>query len=309
MSTAGQRAADRPHDMAQHERHLGTVRGLAGAQDHRHRLAAGGLVDVDRQEAAAVVVGVEQGQLLLAVNPILGVVDVEHDAARHLLEAVAEQLDHRGHHPLQRGGAGQVLQPAHRRLRAQLRRRLRQPADRQLERRVGAQGVAVVGVRRSRRRSAAHESGSSRPALWLTRCGSPRILDAACQALGDAELPLDLAPAPVLRRPRSAGRRQRRHAPACRRPVTSPAERAHAPPWRVRTPLTALILRRTRIIRQLNGLCRARRRLDELSGLGANTVDLSPDFVDLASPRPELSFPCEASLFARRKTDALCQRY
>ena len=48
---------------------------------------------MDRQEAAAVVVGMEQGQLLAAVNAILGVVDVEHDAARHPLEAVAKQLD------------------------------------------------------------------------------------------------------------------------------------------------------------------------------------------------------------------------
>ena len=29
----------------------------------------------------------------------------------------------------------------------------------------------------------------------------------------------------------------------------------------------------------------------------ANAVELSPDFVDLASPRPELSFFCKASLF------------
>jgi len=41
----------------------------------------------------------------------------------------------------------------------------------------------------------------------------------------------------------------------------------------------------------------------------SNTVELSPDFVDLASPRPELSFPCKASLFAHRKTDALYQRW
>ena len=47
----------------------------------------------------------------------------------------------------------------------------------------------------------------------------------------------------------------------------------------------------------------------DLSRASANTIELSPDFVDLASPRPELSFPCKASLFARRKTDALCQRY
>ena len=49
---------------------------------------------MDRQEAAAVVVVVEQRELLPAVHPVLGVVDVEHDPPRHLLEAVAEQLEH-----------------------------------------------------------------------------------------------------------------------------------------------------------------------------------------------------------------------
>ena len=45
-----------------------------------------------RHKAAAVVVGMEQRQLLLAMLPVLGVVDVEHDPARHLREAVAERL-------------------------------------------------------------------------------------------------------------------------------------------------------------------------------------------------------------------------
>ncbi len=41
--------------------------------------------------------GVPQCQLLAAVHPVLGVVDVEQDAAGYLIEAVAEQLDHRRH--------------------------------------------------------------------------------------------------------------------------------------------------------------------------------------------------------------------
>ena len=125
MSTFGQRARMAPDHVAQHERHLGPVRGLAGAQDHRHRLAGDRLVDVDRQEAAPVVVGVEERELLAAVDPVLGVVDVEHDPARHLGEAVAEQLDHGRHHPLERRDRGQVLEPAHGRLRAQVRARSR----------------------------------------------------------------------------------------------------------------------------------------------------------------------------------------
>jgi len=70
--------------MAQHQRYLGTVRRLAGAQNDRHRLAGGRFIDVDRLEAAAVVVGVEQRQLLPAMNPVLGIVDIEHDAPGNL---------------------------------------------------------------------------------------------------------------------------------------------------------------------------------------------------------------------------------
>ena len=73
------------------------------SQDHGHRLAAPSLIDVDRQEAAAVVVGMEERQLLLAVHPVDGIVDVQNDAPRHLRKAVAEQLDHGRHHALERG--------------------------------------------------------------------------------------------------------------------------------------------------------------------------------------------------------------
>jgi hypothetical protein len=66
---------------------------LPGTQDDGDRLAGGRLVEVDRQEAAAVVVGVEQRELLAAVNAILGIVDVEHDPLRHVVETVAEQRD------------------------------------------------------------------------------------------------------------------------------------------------------------------------------------------------------------------------
>jgi hypothetical protein len=48
-------------------------------------------------------------QLLAAVNPILGIVDVGQDTPGYLLEAVAEQLDHRRHHAFERGRAGQIF--------------------------------------------------------------------------------------------------------------------------------------------------------------------------------------------------------
>jgi hypothetical protein len=47
--------------------------------------------------------------LLAAMNPVLGVVDVEQDAPGYLAEAVAEQRDYRRHHGFERGRAGHVL--------------------------------------------------------------------------------------------------------------------------------------------------------------------------------------------------------
>ena len=133
----------------------------------------------------------EQRQLLVAVDPVLGIVDVEHDPARHVFEALAEQLDHRRHHALERPRAGQVLEPADGRLRAQIGAALRQPADPQLEGRVGTQRVAVVGVRiagRDQERAEADHLGQ--PMGHAFRC--PRVLEAAGQALGDPEPALDL---------------------------------------------------------------------------------------------------------------------
>jgi len=101
---------------------------------------------MDRQKAATIVVGIPQRQLLAAVHSILGVVDVEQDAAGHLVEAVAEQIDHRRHHALERGRAGQIFEPGDRRLRAQILAALRQPPDRHLERGIGFERVAVVAI-------------------------------------------------------------------------------------------------------------------------------------------------------------------
>jgi hypothetical protein len=106
-------------------------------------------------------------------------------------EAVAEQPDHGGHHALERGGARQVLQAAHGRLRAQILAALGQPADRQLEGRVGAQGITVVGVgiaRGDHERAKADHLGQTMP----YPLGRPRVVEAARQALGQAEPPLDL---------------------------------------------------------------------------------------------------------------------
>ena len=55
--------------------------------------AALAIEDDDRLEAVFVVMGVEQAQLLAAVHRVEGVVDIEHDALRHLAERAALDVD------------------------------------------------------------------------------------------------------------------------------------------------------------------------------------------------------------------------
>jgi hypothetical protein len=97
-----------------------------------------------------------------------------------------EQLDHRRNHALERDRTGQVLQPRHGRLRAEIGSGLGQAADRQLERRILAQQVAVVGIRIARRdRERAEPDHLGQPMdnpvqrTW--------IFNAACQPFGDSQ--------------------------------------------------------------------------------------------------------------------------
>jgi len=72
-------SADAAHRVLQQGADLGTRRRLAGAQEHRYRLAALDMVDMRRQGAPRVVEGVEQRELLMPVHRVAGVVDFEHD--------------------------------------------------------------------------------------------------------------------------------------------------------------------------------------------------------------------------------------
>src|SRR4051812_18235356 len=73
---------DMPDKAADMAAHLLAGGRLAGPEHDRHGPARRGVVNVDRQEAVGVVIGVEQRQLLAAVDLVAGVVDVERDARR-----------------------------------------------------------------------------------------------------------------------------------------------------------------------------------------------------------------------------------
>ena len=123
---------------------LGAARPLGRPQDRADEPAIA-VEHHDRLEAVFVVMGVEQAQLLAAMHGVEGVVDVEHDPLRHLPEGGAVEVDHRPPHRHQLAHAGQVLQPADRRLRRQVPIR-RQRILGHLEDRIGTQPVGVVAV-------------------------------------------------------------------------------------------------------------------------------------------------------------------
>ncbi len=136
-------AADEPAQMAPH---LLTRRGLAGTQQHRYRPRHCRVIDMDRQKTALVVVGIEERQLLVAVNDIKGVIDVERHRRGRRRIAGAIEIDHDTHQPGQVAQRGRILPARDGRLRAQIDPAVGQPAAGELECRIGAQPVKVVAV-------------------------------------------------------------------------------------------------------------------------------------------------------------------
>ena len=92
---------------------LGPARRLAFTQDDGNRLAGTAFVDVDRQEAALVVIGIEERELLAAMDPVESIIDVEHDRGGWARPTRAEQIDHRSHHPCDLDLRWCVLEPRH----------------------------------------------------------------------------------------------------------------------------------------------------------------------------------------------------
>jgi len=89
--------------------------------------------------------GVEQRQLLAAVNGVERIVDVEGDPLGNRSERSAIQFDHGAAHPHERAHVRQVFQSRDRRLRAEFAVRRRE-IERHLEHRIAAQAIGVDPV-------------------------------------------------------------------------------------------------------------------------------------------------------------------
>ena len=182
--------ADGAHQPAQAGADLGAG-GAAGRAQQGGDGPALAIEHHDRLEAVVVVVGVEQPQLLAAMHGIKAVVDVEHDAARHLAEGGAVEFDHGPAHAQQGADIRQVLQARDGGLRAE-RRTVRQPVERKLEHRVVPQRVGVVAILVA---GGDHQQAEAQDVghLMLDPLGQAWVGDAGGQAPGQAEPALDLA--------------------------------------------------------------------------------------------------------------------
>ena len=141
---------------------------------------------MDWQEAALVVMGVKQRELLMPVNDIYRVIDVECHCRWRPGVAGAVEIDHHAHQADQIAQVWRILPPRDGRLRAQVPARVRQAATRQLERWIEPQPIEVVGV------FVAAGNGEDAGAQNIgQQMGDPvrnaTVRDRPGEALGDAE--------------------------------------------------------------------------------------------------------------------------
>ena len=105
-----------PRQPAQMRANLDTGRRLAGTQHDGDGPASVGVVDMDWQKAALVVVGVEQRELLMPMHDITGVVDVESDGCRLAVIRIHPLVDQRIAQPDRVLQRRRILQPRQGRL-------------------------------------------------------------------------------------------------------------------------------------------------------------------------------------------------
>ena len=103
--------ADAADQAAYMRPHFDPVGGFARPQDRHHAVPAVSVVDVQRHEAAFIMKGIEQRQLLMAMHRVGCVVDIQGDVRGWALVAVTPPIDHRVGEADQRSQIGRVLAP------------------------------------------------------------------------------------------------------------------------------------------------------------------------------------------------------
>ena len=121
-------------------------RGFPRAQDHGHRASSGGVVDMDRQKAALIIMRIEQRQLLMTVHDIDRVVDIERHPLGRRPVALQPEIDQHIGKPDDGSQVWQVFGPRQCRLRAQVQSAVGQPPAGELEGWIVTQPVEIIGV-------------------------------------------------------------------------------------------------------------------------------------------------------------------
>jgi hypothetical protein len=85
--------ADAADQAAEQLANLHTRWRLAGPQDHDNRSPGRRIVDMDRQEAALIIMSVPLRQLLMAVHNVDRVIDIQHHGPGRLLVTPAPDID------------------------------------------------------------------------------------------------------------------------------------------------------------------------------------------------------------------------
>lgn len=119
---------------------------LTEPQNHRYRPAGSGIIDMDGQETALVVMNVEQRKLLMSVYHVERIVDVKRDGSwrRRLARAIA--IDYHLTQPDDLPQRRRILPGRHGRLRARVCFGVRQAPAGNFERRSGTHIIETIGV-------------------------------------------------------------------------------------------------------------------------------------------------------------------
>ena len=98
-------------DVAQNLRGLFPRGPLARSKYKTNRLAGRGIVNVDRLETIAPGMGVEQAELLIAICPVGGVINVQNNMTGNGVKTVTEQINQGQSHACQFPPGRRVLEP------------------------------------------------------------------------------------------------------------------------------------------------------------------------------------------------------
>ena len=131
---------------AQYGKHVSGLRAASGPQHGGNQSPGTPLTDMQRHVAVTVVMGVKQGELLIAIRGAVGIVGLENDHRRGGVIAGGKHIDQSLVHSVGIGGRNRVFQSAHGRLEGQVGILIRQATGAHFQDGITPQTVTIIGV-------------------------------------------------------------------------------------------------------------------------------------------------------------------